>query len=278
MKGYPLDSLFFVQINRFSLKFDHRLLNGLLTYFFFTLPIILLHVLIVLIKKQMTQLVNCISVEDQPREKLVNKGATSLSNYELLAIILGSGSREESVVELSARVLAAYSNQFSQLSRMSFDELQQFKGIGPAKATTLCALFEISKRKRQEVQKTVLIKGSSDAYKVLCSELIDLNHEEFWVMYLNRAHGILKKERISKGGVSGTVVDTKLILKKGVLLLASSIILIHNHPSGNLKPSEQDKIMTNKIKSACELLEINLIDHIIIAGNSYYSFADESML
>lgn len=216
--------------------------------------------------------------DDRPREKLVEKGAEILTNAELLAIMIGSGSREESVIQLSRRVLDSSDNKFSELSRLSVEDFQQFKGIGPAKSVILCALFEISRRRTKERGIRSSISGSKDVYLEMSSLLMDLNHEEFWVLYLNRAHGIIKKERISKGGVSGTVVDSKLIMKKGLLVLASSIVLIHNHPSGNRNPSEQDRIITKKIKSVCELLEINLIDHIIIAGNSYYSFADELIL
>tara|TARA_B100000795_G_scaffold268890_1_gene256804 strand:+ start:583 stop:1263 length:681 start_codon:yes stop_codon:yes gene_type:complete len=216
--------------------------------------------------------------DDRPREKLIGKGAEVLTNSELLAIMIGSGSIEESVIQLSERVLDYSNNKLSELSRMSVEDFQQFKGIGPAKSVILCALFEISRRRAKECGTRISISGSRDVYLEMSSLLIDLNHEEFWVLYLNRAHGIIKRERISKGGVSGTVVDVKLIMKKSLLLLASSIVLIHNHPSGNKNPSAQDKIITKKIKLACELLEINLIDHVIIAGNSYYSFADELLL
>jgi DNA repair protein RadC len=219
-----------------------------------------------------------ISPEERPREKLIEKGAEVLTNAELLAIMISSGSREESVLQLSQRILQESDNKLSELSRLSAEDFQQFKGIGQAKSVTLCALFEISRRRHKEQVKRVSISGSNDVYLEMSPDLMDLNHEEFWVIYLNRAHGILKKERISKGGVSGTVVDSKLIMKKGLLLLASSMVLVHNHPSGNRNPSEQDKNVTEKIKSACKLLEINLIDHIIIAGNSYYSFADELIL
>ena len=219
-----------------------------------------------------------IAPNDRPREKLIDKGVEVLTNSELLAIIIGSGSKDESVIQLSQRILFASDHQFSELSRFSVEDFQQYKGIGEAKSVTLCALFEISRRRNKEKVTKKIISGSNDVYLEMATYLMDLNHEEFWVVYLNRSHGIIKKERISKGGVSGTVVDSKLILKKSLLLLASSIVLVHNHPSGNRKPSEQDKIVTEKIKSACKLLEINLIDHIIIAGNSYYSFADELIL
>ena len=226
----------------------------------------------------MENTMSLIAPNDRPREKLIDKGVEVLTNSELLAIIIGSGSKYESVIQLSQRILLASDHQFSELSRLSVEDFQQYKGIGEAKSVTLCALFEISRRRNKEKATKKIISGSNDVYLEMAAYLMDLNYEEFWVVYLTRSHGIIKKERISKGGVSGTVVDNKLIMKKALLLLASSIVLVHNHPSGNRKPSEQDKIVTEKIKSVCKLLEINLIDHIIIAGNSYYSFADELIL
>ena len=215
------------------------------------------------------------SLDDRPREKLIEKGAQSLSNAELLAILLGSGSREESAVDLAKRVLKFAQQNLSELGRLEVEDLKQFKGIGEAKAVTLCSAFEIARRRKEEVVEKVKIQSANDVYEELAPYVSDLNHEEFWVLYLNRANIVVKKERISQGGVSRTVVDQKIILKKALLNLASSIILVHNHPSGNLKPSIQDKKITQKMKSACELLEINLLDHLIIAGNAYYSFADE---
>lgn len=215
------------------------------------------------------------SLDDRPREKLIEKGAQTLSNAELLAILLGSGSREESAVDLAKRILKYAQNNLTDLGRLGIEDLIQFKGIGEAKAVTLCSAFEIARRRKAEVIEKVKISSAQDVYNELSPFVSDLNHEEFWVLYLNRANVVLRKEKISSGGVSGTVVDNKIILKKALLNLASSIVLVHNHPSGNLKPSQQDKKVTQKMKSACELLEINLLDHLIIAGNSYYSFADE---
>ena len=215
------------------------------------------------------------SLDDRPREKLIEKGAQTLSNAELLAILLGSGSREESAVDLAKRILKYALNNLTDLGRLGIEDLIQFKGIGEAKAVTLCSAFEIARRRKAEVIEKVKISSAQDVYNELSPFVSDLNHEEFWVLYLNRANIILRKNRISSGGVSGTVVDQKIILKKALLYLASSIVLVHNHPSGNLNPSIQDKKVTKKMKLACELLEINLLDHLIIAGNSYYSFADE---
>lgn len=215
------------------------------------------------------------NLDDRPREKLINKGASVLSNAELMAIILGSGSRSESAVGLAKRILQKADNNFAKLSRMQIEDFKQFKGVGEAKAVSLSATFEFARRRKEEVDVVTKIGSSSDIFKEMSSNLSDLNHEEFWVVFLNRGNRIIKKERISSGGITGTVVDNKIILKKALLHLASSVILVHNHPSGNLKPSPQDHNVTQKIKSACELLEINLLDHLIIAGNSYYSFADE---
>lgn len=215
------------------------------------------------------------SVDDRPREKLIEKGAQSLSNAELLAILLGSGSRDESAVDLAKRILNYAQNNLATLGRLGIEDLMQFKGVGEAKAVALCASFEVAKRRKEEVVESEKITSAHDVFLKLSPYISDLNHEEFWVVYLNRGNNILRKEKVSSGGLTGTVVDQKIILKKALLYLASSIILVHNHPSGNLKPSLADKKVTQKIKSACEMLEINLLDHLIIAGNAYYSFADE---
>lgn len=215
------------------------------------------------------------SLDDRPREKLIDKGSGGLSDAELLAILLGSGSRNESAVDLAKRILNYAQNNLTELGRLSVEDFMQFKGVGEAKAVTLCSSFELARRKRNEVQERVKITSANDVFNEVSPFVSDLNHEEFWVLYLNRANVVLRKNRMSSGGVSGTVVDQKIILKKALLYLASSIVLVHNHPSGNLNPSAQDKKVTRKMKLACELLEINLLDHLIIAGNSYYSFADE---
>ena len=224
------------------------------------------------------QLVNSIknwSSDDRPREKLIEKGELSLSDAELLAILLGSGSRNESALDLAKRILSYAQNNLIELSRLSVDDFMQFKGIGEAKAVTLCSSFELARRRKNKTLDRIKITSADDVFNEIAPFISDLNHEEFWVLYLNRSNIVLKKCRMSSGGISGTVVDQKIILKKALLCLASSIILVHNHPSGNINPSIQDKKVTKKMKLACELLEINLLDHIIIAGNSYYSFADE---
>ena len=215
------------------------------------------------------------SADDRPREKLIEKGSKSLSDAELLGILLGSGSRNESAVGLAKRILNYAQNNLTELGRLGVEDLMQFKGVGEAKAVTLCSAFELARRRKSEVIERIKITSATDVFNEISPFLADLNHEEFWVFYLNRANIVLRKEKISSGGIAGTVVDNKIILKKALLNLASSIILVHNHPSGNLNPSIQDKKVTRKMKLACELLEINLLDHLIIAGNSYYSFADE---
>ena len=218
------------------------------------------------------------ALDDRPREKLIEKGSKSLSDAELLAILLGSGSRSESAVGLAKRILNYAQNNLTELGRLGAEDLMQFKGVGEAKAVILCSAFELARRRKSEVVERAKITSAMDVYNQIAPLVSDLNHEEFWVFYLNRANVVLRKEKISSGGVTGTVVDNKIILKKALLNLASSIILVHNHPSGNLNPSIQDKKVTKKMKLACELLEINLLDHLIIAGNSYYSFADEMEL
>lgn len=215
------------------------------------------------------------SADDRPREKLIEKGSKSLSDAELLGILLGSGSRNESAVGLAKRILNYAQNNLTEVGRLGVDDFMQFKGVGEAKAVTLCSAFELARRRKSEVIERIKITSATDVFNEISPFLADLNHEEFWVFYLNRANIVLRKEKISSGGIAGTVVDNKIILKKALLNLASSIILVHNHPSGNLNPSIQDKKVTRKMKLACELLEINLLDHLIIAGNSYYSFADE---
>tara|TARA_Y100000766_G_C18869899_1_gene587684 strand:+ start:515 stop:1201 length:687 start_codon:yes stop_codon:yes gene_type:complete len=215
------------------------------------------------------------SCDDRPREKLIEKGEVSLSDAELLAILLGSGSKNESALDLAKRILNYAQNNLIELGRLSVDDFMQFKGVGEAKAVTLCSSFELARRRKNSILGRVKINSADDVFNEIAPFVSDLNHEEFWVLYLNRANVVLRKLRMSSGGISGTVVDQKIILKKALLCLASSIILVHNHPSGNINPSIQDKKVTKKMKLACELLEINLLDHIIIAGNSYYSFADE---
>jgi len=217
--------------------------------------------------------------EDRPREKLMGKGRQVLSEAELIAILIGSGSRNETAVELSKRILSAVENNLNELGKLGVNELTKFKGIGEAKAVSIVAALELGRRRKEtETVKREKITTSKDAYEAMKPKMVDLPHEEFWLVLLNRANGIIKKELISRGGVAGTVVDTKIIFKCAVEHYASSIIICHNHPSGNLKPSEADIKITKGIKEAGKIMEIPLIDHLIITDAGYYSFADEGMI
>jgi len=219
------------------------------------------------------------AAEDRPREKMSVHGARVLSDAELLAILIGSGTRELSAVELARKVLALSNNNLSELGKLSISELTKVKGIGEAKAITIVSAMELSRRRSgAEPSDKSSITSSKQAALLFQPLLSDLPHEEFWIAYLNRSNKLIEKQNISKGGVSGTVIDVKIILKRAVELLASSIILCHNHPSGNLNSSKQDVQITQKIKEASTVFDIVLLDHIIVAGNKYYSFADEGLL
>lgn len=217
--------------------------------------------------------------EDRPREKLILKGKSALSEAELIAILIGSGNKDQTAVELSQNLLSYCENDLNKLARLSIKDLQKFKGIGEAKAITIVSALEIGRRRKNfdPGQKTV-IHSSQDAFHFIQGDLSDLNHEEFWVILLKRNNEVILKQMISKGGVSGTLVDPKIIFKMALEQTASGILLIHNHPSGNSKPSKEDIHLTNKIKEAGRSLDINLLDHLIIANDSFYSFADENML
>ena len=217
--------------------------------------------------------------EDRPREKLLLKGRTNLSDAELIAILIGSGSSELSAVELSKKILSSVGNNLNALAKLSVKDLTQFKGIGEAKAIAIVSALEIGRRRNQSAPvERVKITGSKTAYDLIRPDLIDQPIEQFWVLMLARNNTVLHKRCISTGGVSGTVADPKIIFKKALEDLASGIILVHNHPSGNLKPSQADIKLTNKLSEAGKLLEIPVIDHIIFTEHGYYSFADEGML
>ena len=217
--------------------------------------------------------------EDRPREKLLLKGKTALSDAELIAILIGSGSRDETAVELSKRILSAASNNLNQLGKMSIVDLQKFKGIGEAKAISIAAALELGRRRKEtDALKRVKITASSVVFENMREVMEDLPHEEFWVLLLNRGNQILERVNISKGGVSQTVVDSKIVFKMAIDKLASSIILCHNHPSGNLKPSDADIQLTKKLKEAGRILDLPILDHLIFADNTYFSFADEGLL
>lgn len=217
--------------------------------------------------------------DDRPREKLVTIGRQNLSDAELLAIQIGFGTREETAIQLAQRVLNNYGNDLNHLAKASVAELKKFKGIGEVKAINIASAFELGRRRNEkETSYKQKIISSNDAFKLLNKKLSDLPHEEFWILLLNRANSVVKMECISKGGISGTVVDARLILKPAIETLASGIILCHNHPSGQLKPSEQDISLTKKIKESSRIMDINLLDHLIIGDQKYLSFADEGIL
>ena len=219
------------------------------------------------------------SDDDKPREKLLTKGRTALSDAELIAILIGSGSREESAVELSKRILAVAENNLNELGKLSIKQLMQFKGIGEAKAISIAAALEIGRRRRGEAAaKITKITCSKDVFDLLQPLLGDLPHEEFWIVYLNNSNKVLFKEQLSKGGITGTLVDVRLVMKNALEQGAVGLILAHNHPSGTLKASTADKQITQKLKSAAEVLDIKVLDHLIITQAAYFSFADEGVL
>jgi len=217
--------------------------------------------------------------EDRPREKLSMQGRRALTDAELIAILIGSGSRTETAVELSKRILHHYDNDLNRLAKASIQELSNFRGIGEAKAISIIAALEIGRRRDDtEVKAIESILSSKDAYNLMRRHLVDLNHEEFWIILLGRASKVLGKELISKGGLSGTVADPKIIFHIALQHQASGIILIHNHPSGNLKPSQLDISLTKRLSEAGRMLDIQILDHLIIGDTGYYSFGDESVL
>ena len=219
------------------------------------------------------------AIEDRPRERFLAKGIQSLGDAELIALLIGSGTRELSAVELARQILKNADNNLNQLGKFTADDLQKLKGVGKAKAISIIAALELGRRRKlSEALDKPRITSSKDVYDVLFPLTSDLAHEEFWILLLNRSNKIIDKSRISQGGIAGTVIDIRIILKKAVEKLASSIILCHNHPSGNRDPSKADINITRKLKEAAELMDIKLLDHIIIADNSYFSFLDEGVL
>lgn len=219
------------------------------------------------------------SEDDKPREKLMLKGKSVLSDAELIAILIGSGSRNESALELSKRILAGVNNNLNALGKLSIQQLCEFKGIGEAKAISIIAAAELGRRRNYEdVEIATQITSSKAAFLLMKPLIGDLNHEEFWVVFLNNARKILFKAQMSKGGMTGTVVDVRVIYKIALEQNATDIMLFHNHPSGNLKPSEADKSITKAIKQAGDHLNIKVLDHLIITEQDYYSFADEGIL
>lgn len=219
------------------------------------------------------------AIEDRPREKLLKKGVQSLSDAEIIALLIGSGTRNESAVELSQKVLKSANNNLNQLGKLDIADLTKMKGIGEAKAITILAALELGRRRKiSDVLEKKKITQSNDVFQLFQPIIGDLPHEEFWILLLNRSNSILEKIKISQGGISGTVIDVKIILKQALEKLASSIILCHNHPSGNKNPSKADDAITNKLKNGAELLDIQVLDHIIVADIDYYSYADDGKL
>ncbi len=219
------------------------------------------------------------AVDDRPREKMLKHGFGALSNAELIAILIGSGNTNETAVELSRRILTEYKNNLDQLGKTSVEKLKNFNGIGEAKAINILAALELGRRRQlSEPGEVRRINSSQDAFQSVSLELSDLGHEEFWVLFLDRSNKIIDKIRVSQGGVSGTVFDVRIILKQAIDKLASSLILFHNHPSGNLTASSNDMDITKKACDAAKLFDIKVLDHIIVAGKKYLSMADEGML
>ena len=215
------------------------------------------------------------SLDDRQREKLITKGKSILSDAELIAILIGSGNREESAVDLSKRILDSVNNNIYELAKLPLEKLTTFKGIGEAKAIAIITALELGKRSQLEVRvEHPKINSSKQVFSLMQPLLGDLSHEEFWVLYLNNSNKVLSKDQISKGGITATLVDVRLLYKRALELSAVAIILCHNHPSGKLNPSKADKQLTQKIKEGGTSLDIKLLDHIIITEKSYFSFAD----
>jgi DNA repair protein RadC len=219
------------------------------------------------------------SQDDQPREKLRDKGKAVLSDAELVAILIGSGNRDESAVTLCKRILASVDHNLNELGKLSIQQLMTFKGIGEAKAITIAAAMELGRRRRlEDAVERQMITSSKSVFDLMEPVLGELPHEEFWIIYMNNSNKIIQKTQQSKGGITGTLVDVRLVLKTALEVGATSLILVHNHPSGTLKPSQADQQLTQKLKTASESLDIKVLDHVIITEKAYFSFADENMM
>jgi DNA repair protein RadC len=230
-------------------------------------------------KKYISHALTTWAVEERPREKVMANGVQYLSDTELLAILLGSGTKNMTAVELARLVLIEAGNSLQQLGKKGIGDLVRIKGVGPVKAITLLAAMELGRRRAgMQHSEKIPVKSSKTVYSLFHPLLGDLDHEEFWLLMLNRANRVIGRYKVSQGGLSGTVIDTRIILKKALDNLASAIIVCHNHPSGNNQPSDADVKITEKLKKAAEMLEIKLLDHIIIADKSYFSFADEGLI
>ena len=217
--------------------------------------------------------------DDRPREKFLLKGKSALSDSELLAIILGSGNNEDSAVELARKILASVDYNWQKLSKLSIKDLMKFKGIGEAKAISVAAALEIGRRKAaQEIPEKEKVTSVNDLYKIFSQYLSDLQTEEFWAIFLNQKNHVIYKTQISKGGISGTLVDVRVIFRIAIEHFATSLVVAHNHPTGNLTPSQPDISITRRIKEAGDLLDIKLLDHLIIGENSFFSFSEQGLL
>ena len=222
--------------------------------------------------------IKCWAPDDQPREKLVAKGKASLSDAELIAILIGSGNRDESAVALSKRILQSVNGNIHKLAKLTIEKLMTFKGVGAAKAIAIITALELGKRRQLEnVKERATITSSKDVFTLMQPVLGDLEHEEFWVLFLDNSNKVVAKRQISKGGLTATVVDVRLLYKSALEFVSVAIIVCHNHPSGKLQPSAADKHITQKIKQAGVTLDIKLLDHLIITEKAYFSFADEGI-
>ena len=214
--------------------------------------------------------------EDRPREKMMAHGAALLTDAELLAILIGSGSPNETAVELMRRVLADCNNNLNELGKLSIEQLCRFKGIGPAKAVTVMAACELGRRRKLAgVEERRVISSSQDIYDYFHPKMADLPIEEFWVMLLNNACKLMDTKRVATGGITEVVADVRLVLREAILGRATSIIVCHNHPSGSVCPSRHDNLLTDRLRQACELMNIRFMDHVIVTDGKYYSYADE---
>ncbi len=219
------------------------------------------------------------AAEDRPRYKLVQKGTASLSDAELLAILISSGTKDKSAVDLGRELLGLVNNNLNALGKLTIHDLKKLRGIGEARAVTITAALELGRRRKlAEAPDIVQIRSSKDVAEIFQPLLSDLLHEEFWILFLNRSNKVINRMKLSQGGISGTVTDVRMVMKKAIEYLASGIIVCHNHPSGNLNPSESDSNITRKIKDAGNLMDIQLLDHLIISEKDYYSFADNGLL
>jgi len=219
------------------------------------------------------------AVEDRPREKLIQKGTSSLSDAELLGILISSGTKDKSAVDLGRELLTLANNNLNSLGKLTISDLKRLHGIGTARAVTIAAALELGRRRKlAESPEVPQIKCSKDVADIFQPILSDLAHEEFWILFLNRSNRVINRMKLSQAGISGTVTDVRMVMKKAIEYLASGIIVCHNHPSGNLNPSESDTKITLKIKEAGNLMDIQLLDHLIISDKDYYSFADNGLL